>query len=511
MDHSGTSRSVWMETAERPDYAPLDHNGEIDVIVVGAGIAGLTTAYLLGRGGRSTIVLDAGPVASGESERTTAHLANAMDDRFTELERLHGLHGMQFAAESHGAAIDQIAAIVRDEQIECGFERLDGYLFAPPGGLRDALEDELAAAHRAGLTEAALVRRAPLRGFNTGPALRFPDQAQFHPLRYLAGLARAIVRDGGMIHAHSQVVEIEGGHRARVRTAAGYALFGKAVVIATNSPINDRVVLHTKQMPYRTYVIGARVPRGEVPRALYWDTADPYHYVRLADDGNGGEILVIGGEDHRTGQDDDPAARYSRLERWARERFPIEDVTYRWSGQVMEPVDGLGFIGRNPGGQDNVYVATGDSGQGMTHGTLAGIILTDLIAGRPNRWAELYDPARKSGARDPIEFVRDGANIARQYARWLTAGDVEDAAQIPAGCGAILRRGGGKIAAYRDEAGELHECSAVCPHLGGIVSWNDAEKSWDCPVHGSRFDALGKVVNGPAKSDLAPVRVPAKR
>jgi glycine/D-amino acid oxidase-like deaminating enzyme/nitrite reductase/ring-hydroxylating ferredoxin subunit len=493
-----------MANASRPQFPSLAADLSADVIVVGAGIAGLSTAYLLGRAGRSVVVLDSGPIVSGETERTTAHLASAMDDRFIELERIHGAEGARLAAESHAAAIDLIEEIVRLENIECGFQRLDGYLFTPPRSSREILDSELAAARRAGLTEAELVVRSPLLGFDTGPAIRFPNQAQFHPLKYLAALASAIVRDGGQIFAQTHATSIEGGDEARVRTAAGYTVVGEAVVIATNSPINDRVVLHTKQAPYRTYVIGATIPRGSVPPALYWDTEDPYHYVRLTAGTTGEDYLIVGGEDHRTGQADDFAARFARLERWTRERFPIGDVTFRWSGQVLEPVDCLGFIGRNPMDHDNVYVATGDSGQGMTHGTLAGMIISDLIVGRENRWSALYDPSRRSGAREPMEFAKDTANMVLQYAKWLTPGDASAADSLPRGCGAVIRAGGGKVAVYRDEDGNLHECSAVCPHLGAIVTWNDAEKSWDCPAHGSRFDRFGKVVNGPAKDDLQP-------
>jgi glycine/D-amino acid oxidase-like deaminating enzyme/nitrite reductase/ring-hydroxylating ferredoxin subunit len=495
-----------MATATRPDFPPLEQNADADVVIVGAGIAGLTTAYLLSHEGKSVIVLNSGPIISGETERTTAHLASANDDRFFELERMHGRHGAKLAAESHAAAIDFIEGLIREERIDCGFERLDGFLFAPSGESPELLETELAAAHRAGLTQATFVDRAPLPTFNTGRAIRFPDQGQFHPLHYLTAVADAIVRAGGKIHAHTHVVNIEGGRDACVRTESGHVITTRAVVVTTNSPINDRVVIHTKQSPYRTYVVGFRVQRGVVPKALYWDTLDPYHYARLTE-GNSPdhELLIVGGEDHRTGQANDADERYQRLEQWTRERFPVEEVEFRWSGQVMEPVDGLAFIGRNPLDRDNVYIATGDSGQGMTHGTIAGIIITDLILGRENPWARLYEPARSSGVRDLGEFVKDGANMALQYAKWLTPGDASNEGAVPRGCGAVIRQGAGKIAVYCDDEGRIHECSAVCTHLGAIVSWNQGEKSWDCPAHGSRFDAFGKVLNGPAKADLAPV------
>lgn len=501
-----------MATSTVPDFAPLQKDTMVDVVVVGAGVAGLTTAYLLGREGKSVMVLDAGPILSGETERTTAHLASAMDDRFVELEAIHGQEGARLAAESHAAAITAIERIVREERIECGFERVSGYLFAPSGGSRHLLEAELAAAHRAGLTDAELIERVPLKTFNTGPAVCFRNQAQIHPLRYLSALAGRIVVEGGSIHAHTHVVDIEGGENAHVRTADGRVVRAGAVVVATNSPINDRVVVHAKQAAYRSYVVGFRIQRGSVPAALYWDTDDPYHYVRVAQDADGEhDVLIVGGEDHRTGQENDAETRYRRLEQWARERFTTGDVVFRWSGQILEPVDCLGFIGRNPMDRDNVYVATGDSGQGMTHGTLAGLIITDLILGRVNAWERLYDPSRSSGVRDMKEFMKDGVSMAMQYAKWLTPGDAAKESDIPRGGGAVIRHGAGKVAVYCDEEGRLHECSAVCPHLGGIVSWNQAEKSWDCPVHGSRFDCFGKVIAGPAKGDLEPMRAMPKR
>ncbi|HTD87793.1 MAG TPA: FAD-dependent oxidoreductase, partial [Candidatus Binatia bacterium] len=252
----------------------------------------------------------------------------------------------------------------------------------------------------------------------------------------------------------------------------------------------------------RTYVIAAPVPPGSVTKALYWDTPDPYHYVRLQSSAKGHQLLIVGGEDHKTGQAADGEERFQRLEEWARERFPVEQTQFRWSGQVMEPVDSLAFIGRNPGDSENVFIATGDSGNGMTHGTIAGILLTDLICGRENPWSGLYDPSRKP-AKALGEYARENLNVAGQYRDYLTPGDKKEPEVPPApDSGVIVRRGLKKVAVYHDENGGAHECSAVCPHMGCIVAWNPVEKSWDCPCHGSRFDRFGKVVNGPANSDL---------
>jgi Rieske Fe-S protein len=265
--------------------------------------------------------------------------------------------------------------------------------------------------------------------------------------------------------------------------------------------VNDIVTIHTKQAAYRTFVVGLPVSRGSVPRALYWDTPDPYHYVRLVP-GTEGDVLIVGGEDHKTGQEDDAEERFARLIAWTRERFPTTgDAVYSWSGQIMEPIDGMAFIGRNPGDARNVYIATGDSGNGMTHGTIAGILLTDLILGRDNPWATLYDPSRIT-LRAASEFAKENLNVAVQYADLVTGGEIDSTDQLASDTGAVLRRGLNKIAAYRDPNGQLHELSAVCPHLGCIVQWNSTEKTWDCPCHGSRFEAQGNVINGPAITGL---------
>ena len=298
-----------------------------------------------------------------------------------------------------------------------------------------------------------------------------------------------------------------------VATAEGPTVEAGAVVVATNVPFVDRFAIHTKQAPYHTYVIAARVSPGSVKRALYWDTGDPYHYVRLHHTTNaalGGDnqdpvdLLIVGGEDHKAGQAQDAEARYERLEAWMRRHFPAGGVEFRWSGQVMETQDGLAFIGRNPLDAPNIYVATGDSGMGITHGTIAGILICDLVAGRQNRWTELYDPSRiRTGA--VREFVKENLNVAAQYASWVTGGEVSSVGEIAPNTGAVIREGLTKVAVFRDEAGELHRRSAVCPHLGCIVAWNPAASTWDCPCHGSRFDPYGTVVNGPASKDLGQV------
>ncbi len=511
---SGATQSSWLGTAPVPHFPSLTADATTEVVIVGAGIAGLTTAYLLAADGRRVVVLDDGPIGSGETGRTTAHLANALDDGFCRIEQLFGEDGARLAAEAHGAAIQRIEDISRLESIECDFRRLSGYLFVGEGCVEEELDQELEAATRAGLPGVRLQNESGQTGVQwAGPCLVFPQQGQFHITKYLAGLTRAIEARGGLIYAQSHVAEVHGGPHAHVRLSNGSRVRAEHVVVATNVPFNDRVVMHTKQAAYRTYVVALRVPAGSIALGLYWDTADPYYYVRLQATARGGEfegddLLIVGGLDHKTGQpDDDLNQKFDALTAWARQHFAgVGARAYAWSGQVLEPNDSLGYAGRNPLDADNVWIITGDSGHGMTHGTLGAMLITDLIEGRPNPWADLFSPGRVTLKPAALkEFARENANVAAEYTDLLTGGDVASAEQIKPGTGAVLRRGITKVAAYRDEAGQVHECSAICPHLGCVVGWNDLEKSWDCPCHGSRFDAKGALLAGPANSGLAAV------
>jgi glycine/D-amino acid oxidase-like deaminating enzyme/nitrite reductase/ring-hydroxylating ferredoxin subunit len=513
----GQTTSLWEGTTDVPRFEALNRSLTTDVCVIGAGIAGLSVAYHLAREGKKVVVVDDGPIGGGETGRTTAHLTCAMDDRFSRLEKVHGADNTRLIAESHAAAVNRVDQIVELEQIDCDFVRLDGYLMPSDPGDTDSMIHEQQAAHRAGLVDVTIAERAPIANFESGISLRFPEQAQFNPLAYLGALARAIVsKYGGEIYCDTAVEGVEGGNPCKVTLINGKTITANAVCVCTNASISDYVRTHAKMAPYRTYVVAFAVPRGSVERALYWDDADPYHYVRLqplqADPAERGpskgemlwDALIVGGEDHKTAHADDGVERWARLERWTRERWPeVRDVIYKWSGQVLEPNDYLAFIGRNPDGAENVFMASGDSGQGMTHGTIAGILLTDLILGRDNPWTKLYDPNRVSLKGSALrEFARENIDVAAQYARGYLAPDLVDLDDIAPGEGRVVRRGTHKIAVYRDPDGQLVEKSAVCTHLKCTVEWNNVEKSWDCPCHGSRFDPHGNVINGPAITGL---------
>lgn len=536
MRGTGHTRSPWMAASatapsqdamphpdEKPSASDLDRESALafapytlargedarvaDVLVIGAGIAGLTTAYLLVKEGRQVLVLDKDEPAAGETARTTAHLSSIIDDGLVFLEQQVGTEAARLAVASHAAAIDRIERIIQEEQIDCDFRRLDGWLI-PSAPDDDAyIRDELTAAHRLGVQAAELHERTEIAGRPHGPAIRFPLQAQFHPGKYAASLARLIQDRGGLIVRGQSVTAIEGGEYATLTLADGRSLKGRACVVATNSPIVDKYAIHTKQAPYRTYAVALALPDGAAAPALWWDCAEPYHYVRLqpADTEGAPDLLIVGGEDHKTGEADDAEARFQRLESWARDLVPhAGPCLYRWSGQVLEPFDGLAYIGRDPANTANILIATGDSGMGMTHGTIAGMLLTDLLQGRSNDWANLYDPSRKP-LRNLKRALSENLDAARELVGGLFGGDAATLTSIPRGSGGVVKLAGRNVAAHVDEEGDLTCVSATCTHLGCTVHWNGLERSWDCPCHGSRFAIDGTVLAGPATAPLARV------
>jgi glycine/D-amino acid oxidase-like deaminating enzyme/nitrite reductase/ring-hydroxylating ferredoxin subunit len=498
------SRSVWMDVEVAPDAAPLTEDTKTDVVVVGSGIAGLSIAYELVLRGQSVLVLDRGPIAGGMTSRTTAHLAPICDDSLAELLSMRGKDLAQGFQASQNAAVDRIETIQKELGIDCEFRRLDALLFLDPKSKPSVLDDEVEAADEIGV---AVERGSglPLQTLEDRPYLRYPDQATFHPLKYLRGLAAALQEKGARLHAYSAVTEItEDGQGVHVTLEAGHAVDASFVVVATNSPIHDLFALHTKQAPYRTYAMGFEIERGTLADALYWDTEDPYHYVRLTSGTDGKDVLIVGGEDHKTGEANDAHARFAALTSWIKTLVPnLGAELYRWSGQVMDTLDYGAFIGRETH-RNRTFVTTGDSGQGITHGVVASLIIPDLIEGKENAYTAVYEPARKP-IKAAMTFVSENSTAITNLAQYLAPGELASVEELEPGQGAIIRDGLTKIAAYRDADGALYQRSAVCTHLGCHLQWNAFETCWDCPCHGSHFAPDGSVLNGPAIAPLAEI------
>jgi glycine/D-amino acid oxidase-like deaminating enzyme/nitrite reductase/ring-hydroxylating ferredoxin subunit len=506
---SGANASYWTASSQPLVYKTLANDVTTDVLIIGGGISGLTTAYCLLKSGKRIVLLEDGYLASGESGRTTAQITYALDDRYYDLEKYFGTDKAKLVAQSHSQALEFIAQTVAAENIDCNFKRVDGYLFLDPTDKLENLEKEFTTTQNLGLPT-QLVSDVPGFAHDGQECIVFPQQGQFHITKYLKGLADAVVSLGGEIYTNSRASDIS----KTGATANGFTVTASHIVVATNSPVNDVLTMHTKQFAYRSYVIGAKIRKGVLPYAMWWDTgnqdskwvAKPYHYVRLEPLDDEYDLLISGGEDHKTGMADDEDIpeenRYAALIAWTRLHFPyFKEIEYKWSGQVMEPVDCLAFIGKNPG-DDNIYIITGDSGNGMTHGTIGGLLLTDMINGKDNPWEDLYDPSRIT-VKTAGDFIKETADMAYTAVKdWVTGGDVNKPEDLANGQGAVITSGLKKIAAYKDENGVLHTCSAVCPHLGGVLQWNNDEKSFDCPLHGSRFTTCGTVINGPALTDL---------
>jgi glycine/D-amino acid oxidase-like deaminating enzyme/nitrite reductase/ring-hydroxylating ferredoxin subunit len=469
-------------------------------------MAGLLCALELTERGRSVVVLERQGVGAGDTAATTAHLSTLLDTRYFTLAHWHGAEAARLIATSHMRGIAHLERVANTYGIECGFQRVSGFLCAANAEQAELLAREHAAATAAGIS-CELIRRPPLP-LGDGPALHVPHQAELEPLEFLDGVAQALEREGVPVLAPVTVQSIDtvsASDEVAVKTNTGFTVRARYVIVATSTPINDLVLLHTKLAAYRSYGIAAAIP-GLVP-ALAWDLNEPYHYARTAlHAATGRPVLLVGGEDHRVGQDLDNERRFTALSEWLRERFPdAGEIVSQWSGQVFEPSDGLAYIGRNPG-QERVLVLTGFSGNGMSYSGLGAELIADLVQGADSPCQSLYDPARKPSSLGAVRrFVRENLNVVGQYSDWLGPADVARPEDIPRGQGAVLRRGLRRVAVYVDELGLSHELSASCPHLGGVVAWNAAERSWDCPCHGSRFDPYGTVIEGPAVCDLQPL------
>jgi len=485
------TKPLWADPQFEPVFRPLDNSDlEVDVAIIGAGVTGLTSALLLKRAGQRVAVFEAREILGGVTGATTSHLTQIVDTRYHVIEEKFGREGAKLVAESSAESIKLIELIVNQLKLDCGFERVPGYLFATTKEQHDELQVELAAAIRAGVNAAA--QALPPLPFPVMGSMRVDHQAQIDPRAYLVPIALEINSNGSYVFEKTPVVAIHEGSPCWLETASGPTVKAEQVIVATHSPLNV-LLLQTKIAHYQSYVISG--PIAERPSALLWDMDDPYHYIRTQKTRHGLQ-LIIGGEDHKTGQQTHTEAAFERLAQYARKFHMAPDR--RWSAQVIEPVDGLPFIGRNSG-SSKVSVATGFSGNGMTFGTIAAMVMTDRVLGRPNPWASLYDATRIKPLASIKSYIQENVDFPLHLvAGVLKPAEAKSLAEVKHDEGKIVMTGGKRLAVYRDLDGAVHAVSSVCTHLGCHVAFNTAEKSWDCPCHGSRFTADGEVLAGPA-------------
>jgi glycine/D-amino acid oxidase-like deaminating enzyme/nitrite reductase/ring-hydroxylating ferredoxin subunit len=495
--------SVWVET-ELPQFPALDRDIDVDVVVVGAGLTGITTAYLLREAHVRVALIERGRVASGDTSRTTAHLTYVTDQRLSHLVSKLGKGAARAFWEGGSAAIDQIWRLVRDNRIDCDFRWVPGYLHAPPGETKsdetEKLREDWELARELGFG-AQFVERVPL--FDR-PGVRFANQAKFHPRKYLGPLLRAIPGEGSYVFENTSFDHVE--EKPLVVHANGHRIKCEYLVIATHNPIMGEkgllpaTLFQTKLALYTSYVLGARVPSGTVPEALFWDTRDPYDYLRVENRADH-QYLIFGGEDVKTGQEKDPEAVYDTLADRLYALFPGASIDHRWMGQVIETQDGLPYIGENT---DEQFIATGFCGNGFTLGTLAALMARDRYLECTNPWFDLLRVGRKPFHGGLWQYVKENLDYPYYLLRDRLEGADKDVSpeQLANGEGRLLEWQGKKVAAYRNEQGALTICSAVCTHLKCLVRWNSAARTWDCPCHGSRFHPTGEVLSGPAEEPL---------
>ncbi len=509
-----STRPLWMDHVAMPSFPPQTSDVEVDVAIIGGGITGLTAAHLLTSQGTTVALVELHQIGGGETGHSTGHLTEVLDTRFQNLISRFGEESASLAVQANRQAIDFVEKLSSRLNIDCDFKRVPGFLFTETAKDVEFLENESVAAKRLGIIhQLGAERHLPLAAVK---AIRFDHQAQFHPSKYLNGLARELqahCKDhGSYVFENTRMLEIHDGKPCSVTTDRGQILAEK-IIVAAHVPSLNRFFLHTKLAAYRTYALALTLREGVLPEGIFWDTEEPYHYLR-SEKAHGHEYLIVGGEDHKTGRDDHSELHFKKLEDYARARFDVEEIAYRWSGQIMEPVDGLPFIGANSLSK-NVFVATGYSGNGLTLGTAAGILLVDLISERANPWANLFSATRVKPLAGLRTFISENVDYpVCMVEDRLTLTKENDVQNISENEGQIITMGGEKVAAYRDEHGLLHLNSPVCPHLGCHVHWNGAEKSWDCPCHGSRFSPQGELINGPAVEDLKkfnPDPVPRQR
>lgn len=500
------TRSLWKAKAEKTNYPALEGNITVDVAIVGGGITGITTAYLLAKEGKKVAVLESHKLAGGTTGDSTGNLYAMVDKRLHHIQSKWDEKTARSVAESRTAAVNLVEDLVKEHDIQCDFRRVPWFLFSETNKKDETIEKEIAAAKDYGL-EVEELHELPLP-VKVSTAIKVEGQAQFNPAAFVRGLAKKIDSAHCQIYENTNVHHIEKGENQVLSTQRG-TVTAKKVILATHSPKGFYAV-QTAIYPHREYAIAAKLNSGDYPEGIYWDTEAKFHTsMRSYKNHTGNYMLVLGGH-HKVGQDDHYERFFEKLEQHARKLFDVSNIEYKWSAQHYKPADGLPYIGESS--DDNIYFATGFSTDGLTYGVLSAMIFNDLLNDRKNQWADLYKAKRFTPVKSAKNFIKENINVARQYLDILPGkAEAEGFSEVKLGEGKVVEIDKEKFAVYKDETGKLHCLSAVCTHLGCIVDWNDAERSWDCPCHGSRFEVTGDVIEGPAFSPLEKRDVKTKK
>ncbi len=504
MKRDGFKTSLWQD--RMPDYISktnTTNKKDFDVLIVGGGVTGITTALQLQKAGLQCVVAEAHNLCFGTTGGTTAHLNTFFDTPYDRIEKDFGEEGAQLVAKAANQALELYRSNVEEYNIDCGYEQKDGYLYSQDDKQTGELNKIYEASKRVGI-DVAYTDRIPVP-VEFQKALVFHEQANVHPSRYVYALAKAFEEMGGVILQNCMVKDFKGDAILDVDTSLG-SIRAKALIWATHIPPGVNL-LHFRCAPYRSYAIAVTLGNDAYPDGLAYDMYDPYHYYRTQVI-DGKKYLIVGGEDHKTAHEENTEACFNKLEAHTRKYFDVKEIAFKWSSQYFEPADGLAYIGHLPGNPDNVLVATGFGGNGMTYSHITAITLTGLILKRESGYAKLFDPDRLKPIAGFANFVKENADVVKEFiGKRLSKEKLVDLADIAPGEAKLVKYEGKSLALYKDETGELHAVSPVCPHAKCAVGWNSAEKSWDCPCHGSRFDIDGEVLTGPARVGLEMIEI----
>ncbi len=498
MKRDGALQSIWQH--KKDDHKPTGSStGSYDVFIAGGGITGLTTGLLLQKAGKKCVIAEAHTIGFGTTGGTTAHLNTFFDTPYYTVESDFGEENALLLAEAAKEAMELIKKNISEHNIKCDFEEKAGYIFTTEQKQEEELEKLVEGTKKVGL---------PIDFINDSP---FPipytkmacirEQAQLHPVEYIFGLAKAFEAAGGVILTGCRVTGTDEGDTITVKTTKG-EITAAQLIWATHIPTGVNL-LHFRAAPYRSYVIGVILNEDNYPQDLGYDMEDPYHYYRTHSI-DGQQYLIAGGEDHKTAHEENTDAPFRELENYVRKHFDVKEVAFKWSSQYFEPADGLAYIGHLPGNGDNVWVATGFGGNGMPYSHIAAITLSDILIKGDSKYRELFNPNRVKPVAGFTNFVKEAVDVVKEFVSGkFSAEKIEGFSELAPGEAKVVKYEGEKIAMYKDEQHKVHAVNPTCTHVHCTVSWNSAEKSWDCPCHGARYSCEGEVLTGPATKNLA--------
>lgn len=489
--------TIWRAKAPKKSYPSLTEDTDVDVAIIGGGITGITTAYLLANSGQKVALLESFEVGCGTTAASTGNLYTMVDARLHHVQSKFNDKTAGAVAESRTAAVDLIENLVQKYEIPCNFQRKPWFLYTETGQKDETIEKEKKSLEKFGLQVKEL-RELPLP-FKTELAIRVENQAQFNPSAFVTGLAQRVENENCRIYENTPVHHIEKGEPHILHTPNARVKASK-VILATHTP-KGVYALQTAIYPYREYALAAKLKSGNYPDGIFWSTDSKTHPSLRSYETEEGKFLITVGYHHKVGQEDSEKDYFGDLEKNLRRNYDVESVAYKWSAQHYKSSDGLPFIGEST--DDNIFVATGFSTDGLTYGVVSAMIFRDIFTGKSNRWAEVYKAKRFTPLKSAKTFIKENVNVLGKYLKDIPEGEeAEKFSEIKSGEGKIVEFKDEKLAVHRNEEGKLHACSAVCTHMECIVNWNNNEKTWDCPCHGSRFKATGEVIEGPAFSPL---------